>query len=101
LRYSRLAKRGLAEWYLSEGQLERALALYHELANVEETETQFRLVGLAGEAVVYDLLDQPEEVTKRLPKILTRPDLREMLGNALHEKVRELAAKYGKSAGEE
>lgn len=96
LRYSRLAKRGLAEWYVSEGQLEKALTLYHELAIVEETEAQFRLIGLAGEAVVYDLMGQRAEVASRLPKIVARPALRETLGNSLNEKVRALAAKYGK-----
>jgi serine/threonine-protein kinase len=94
LRYSRLAKRALAGWYLSEGQLDEALALYRELTNVEETEVQFRICGLAGEAVVYDRLDEPDQVASRLPRILATKDYQQMLDGDLRSEMQQLARKY-------
>lgn len=72
LRYARLAKGHLAWLYLQQDRLTEALALYQELANVESTEVQFHLQGLAGEAVVFDRLKKKDEVLERLPTDYSR-----------------------------
>ncbi len=48
LRYSRLAKQGLAKLYSEQGETKKAATLYRELVNVEPTEVQFRIVGHFG-----------------------------------------------------
>jgi eukaryotic-like serine/threonine-protein kinase len=91
LRYSRLAKKGLAAYYLENRQYESALELYQELANLEETEGQFRVQGLAGEAIVFDRLSRPSEAQERLARVLPR---REQLDEFLRGEVDQLAKKY-------
>jgi serine/threonine-protein kinase len=53
-RYSRLATKGLAGYYLSHRRFDDALALYQQLENVEDAEIDFKLAGIAGQALVYD-----------------------------------------------
>ena len=91
LRYSRLAKKGLAAYYLETRQHDEALRLYRELANVEETEGQFRTQGLAGEALAYDQAGRPAEVQQRLAQVL--PHLNQ-LDDFLRTEIEKLAAKY-------
>ena len=93
LRYSRKAQQGLATFYLARGQHDSALALYHELANVEETAIAFRTVGWAGEAIVYDLEKQEPEVRQRLQKIGVNGKLDEC-DRFLLDSVNGLIAKY-------
>jgi eukaryotic-like serine/threonine-protein kinase len=70
-RVTRIAKSHLATWYLQQNRLSESLALYHELANVEQTERDFRTLGIAGEAVVFDRQNQTEQVKERLPTLLS------------------------------
>jgi len=60
-RYARLAKRGLANFCVSNHRLSEALKLYEQLANVENAETDLQLSGIAGEAVVYHRHMQTEQ----------------------------------------
>jgi serine/threonine-protein kinase len=60
-RYARLAKRGLANFCVSNQRLSEALKLYEQLANVEDAETDLQLSGIAGEAVVYHRHMQTEQ----------------------------------------
>src|SRR5205823_8248952 len=57
--YSRLARRGRANWYVAERRLQDALKLYADLASVEDADLE--LSGLAGEAVVYHRFLQNEQ----------------------------------------
>ena len=47
-RYTRLARRGRANLYVAERRLPEALKLYEQLANVEDSETDLQLSGIAG-----------------------------------------------------
>ncbi len=91
LRYSRLAKKGLAAYYLENRQYDDALRLYQELANAEETEGQFRTQGLAGEAIIYDRLNRPADVQQRLAQVLPRLS---QLDDFLRSEIEKLARKY-------
>ena len=53
--YGRLADQQLARLYLHEGDYDRAMRLFKDFANLEETEESFRAFGLAGECVVLSL----------------------------------------------
>jgi serine/threonine-protein kinase len=95
LRYARLAKKGLAAHYLAADRLTEALALYHELAKVERTEADFRLAGIAGEAVVYDKLGQTDELPIRLAELSgARNDLANRIGGFLAREVNTLLEKH-------
>jgi hypothetical protein len=89
LRYARLAKGHLAWLYLQQDRLNESLALYSELANVESTEVEFRLQGLAGEAVVFDRLSRKDDVFERLPT-----DYTELKDPRLRAEIEALLAKY-------
>lgn len=92
LRYSRLAMKGLAQWHLSQGQPKQALPLFHQLALIDETAGQFRLVGLAGEVICYDRLGKPDEAQQRLAQVL--PRIRELLDSNLRSQLEALTEKY-------
>jgi hypothetical protein len=106
LRYSRLAKRELGNFYLSNQRLDEALKLYDQLESVEEAEVNFKLSGTAGVAVVNHRFSQQdldqasaqrrqEEVIKRLVKL--RPHEMELdlrLGGLLAGEVRKLFDEY-------
>ncbi|QDU28795.1 Serine/threonine-protein kinase PrkC [Anatilimnocola aggregata] len=93
-RLTRLAKGRLASWYVQENRFSEAYTLYHELASLEETESEFRLQGLAGEAVVLDRQDRKDEVRERLPTLnLNRAKL-SGLDTQLRDQVEALFSKY-------
>jgi hypothetical protein len=106
LRYSRLAKRELGNFYLSNKRLNEALTLYDQLESVEEAEVNFKLSGTAGVAVVNHRFSEQEqdeaamqrrqdEVIKRLVKL--RPHEMELdlrLGGLLAGEVRKLFDEY-------
>lgn len=94
LRVTRIAKSHLAALYLQQARLSEAFTLYHELASVEETERDFRTLGLAGEAVVLDRQNQAEQVKERLPTLLTNY-ARLPQENVLKPEVDALLKKYG------
>ena len=70
-RIVRAAKSHLAFWYLQEKRYADSFELYHELASLEQTEREFRALGLAGETVVLDRQEQEDEVKDRLPSLLS------------------------------
>ncbi len=92
-RLRRIAKAHLAAFYMQENQLSESYALYHELASLEETEKEFRALGLAGETVVLDRQSKTDEVRERLPRVIgTYDDLRQDIN--LRNEVDALLAKY-------
>jgi serine/threonine-protein kinase len=52
-RYVNLAQRRLAKLYLRDGELDKAMAAYTRLANLAETEVQYRAIGVAGQLAVF------------------------------------------------
>jgi tRNA A-37 threonylcarbamoyl transferase component Bud32 len=93
--WSHRATRRLGEYYLSQGKFDKALMAYQELAAAEETAQEFRTAGLAGEAVVYDLMNQREEVLARLPRLMTKDAEEQLLhDNFLKGEADRLKAKY-------
>ena len=101
LRYSRLAMKGLAAHYLSNNRLDEALQLYAQLANVEPSERDFHIVGIIGEAIIYDQLNEPEKVVERLVELqMPNTDLRH-IGEFLRAKLDSLTNKYSGQSQEE
>ena len=94
LLYSRMASRRLGEYYLNQNELDKALRVYQQLSTVEEREQEFRIAGLAGEAVVYDRRNQEGEVLKRLPRIMEQRD--QLMDSFLQGEVGRLATQYRK-----
>jgi serine/threonine-protein kinase len=103
--YARLAKRGRANLYVAERRLAEALKLYEQLANVEDSETDLQLSGIAGEAVVYhrylqaepdrqiqDLLDQ--QVIERLIRLRPEMNLDQRISGFLAGEVRQIIEEY-------
>ncbi len=89
------ATKRLGEFYVNQGKFEKALQAYQELASLEETAQEFRIAGMAGEAVVYDHLGNREEVIARLPKLVTKDaDVQLLHDNFLRGEVDRLRAKY-------
>lgn len=63
--YGRLASVRLGEFYLRESQYNDALNTFATLQNVEPTEREFRLIGLAGMAISYSRMDNRETATRQ------------------------------------
>jgi eukaryotic-like serine/threonine-protein kinase len=106
LRYARLARRGRANFYVSNHRLADALKLYEQLANVEDAETDVHLSGLAGEAAVYHRHMQTEQdrdvlkwlddqVVERLASLGPyEMDLELRIGGFLAKEVRAISDEY-------
>jgi hypothetical protein len=95
LRYARLATKGLAAQYLSANRYQEALPLYRSLANVEQSEADFQLAGIAGQAVIYDQLGDDQRATEYLAQLShARPNLQARIGGLLAGKVNELFEKH-------
>jgi serine/threonine-protein kinase len=94
LRIVRMAKGRLAGWYVQEQRLPDALGLYQELASLDETESDFRLQGMAGEAVTLDRLNNADEVRERLPTLNRNRAKIANFDSRLREQVESLFAKY-------
>ncbi|MDX1947592.1 MAG: protein kinase [Pirellulaceae bacterium] len=96
LRYSRLATKGLAAYYLSSNRLPDALALYERLAKVEPTERDFHLAGVAGQAVVYDRLGQDNKVVELLVELRASasPTIASRLGEYLRGELQKVIEKH-------
>jgi serine/threonine-protein kinase len=100
LRHARLATKGLARYYLENERLAEALQLYEQLAAVEPTEREFRLIGLVGQAVVYDRMGNKAKVREFLAQVEPyRNDLPPNLGEFLRKELETLVANYS-SQGE-
>jgi hypothetical protein len=105
LYYSRLASRGLANFYVSSQRYAEALKLYSKLAALDDPETDLQLSGLAGEAVVFhrfmqtekdqhivDWLDQ--QVIERLIRLRDEPNLDQRISGFLAAEIRQLLEEY-------
>jgi hypothetical protein len=58
------------------GEEDEALEYFNYLANLEgKTDVAFRIIGLAGQAVVLTLKKQPEEAAKKLAQVLPQSQL--------------------------
>jgi serine/threonine-protein kinase len=96
LRHSRLALKGLARYYMDNERYSDALPLYEELAGVEGADREFKLIGLIGQAVVYDQLKNDEKVHETLAKVA--PYLDELspddIGKTLDAQLKDLLKRY-------
>jgi hypothetical protein len=67
LYYHRRAEQRLGELYIERDEWDRALAVYEKLGDVNDDD-EFHIVGLAGQAIVYDQklkeLESNSELTK-------------------------------------
>jgi serine/threonine-protein kinase len=95
LRHSRLAMKGLARYYLDNERYSEALPLYEKLADAEPSEREFRLIGLIGQAVVYDHQGNKPKVLECLAQVQPYLDsLPPTLGDYLGEKLKTLIQTY-------
>lgn len=91
--YSRLSKQRLGRYYLQRDQLDKALAAYQQLAQVnDELALSFRTTGQAGEAVVYDRMGKPDEVKQRMIALGDKTNL--INDDVLQEEFGKLREKY-------
>lgn len=70
----RNSKARLGEFYLSQNRFEDALVVYKEMAGYEELAENFRVIGFAGQAIVYDNMTAEQfegQSEERLAKIKT------------------------------
>ncbi len=89
--YARLAKQRLAELYLRDDDLDQALVIFDELASLEQTETQFRTFGMAGQVIVYHRQGERGKVAELLPRII---DERGMLEPEMRATIESIAREY-------
>lgn len=96
LRYARLATKGLAAQYLSTGRLNEALPLYQQLADITEpSEADFRLAGIAGEAVIADRQGNGNRTIECLAQLSeARNNLQSRIGGYLAREVNTLFEKH-------
>lgn len=78
--YHRLAQSRLGEVYLSQRKLPLALEIYESLATSQDISEHFRITGIAGKAIVYDL---------------SSPDLFAGGESEKHQKIRECLSSIG------
>ena len=90
--YSRKTDVRLGEYYLEVGDYESALRYFDALADLAETEEEFRMTGLAGQAIVYDHVKE-EDSLKPLLLILQDKGTEKLLSDYLNQKVQEMLAR--------
>lgn len=79
------AKQQLARIYLNEGRLHQAMPIFKELAGLEDTETDLRAFGLAGQCAVLAMQKKDHEFALALDELwpirahLRDPFLRQMI----------------------
>lgn len=86
----------LGDLYLQSGQYPKAGAVFDRLARLEETEENFRLIGLAGQALVFDAQGDTDQVMQLLPEL--QKDLDKFMG-FMGDEVRRLLEKHRPAAG--
>ncbi len=74
LMWARLAKQQLALMYLKSDELDSALPLFRELADLEEEEKKFRAIGLAGQLLVQSRRGNQDEVRRLAIKLVPLRD---------------------------
>ena len=99
--YHRLAQSRLGEVYLAQRKLSQALEIYESLASYQDISDHFRITGIAGKAIVYDLSspdmfaggesEKQQKIRECLSKIGSRMDL---LNQFMREAIEEIRNKY-------
>ncbi len=85
------AKQQLALIYLREGEFDRAMTIFDELARLGEEQAEFRAFGLAGQCGVLSLRGQYQESNAILAQLLPLRDklvsepMRKLLENAVRK----------------
>jgi serine/threonine-protein kinase len=87
--YVRRARQQLALLYRNRNDLDRALAIYQELAEVEEQESDFKAVGYAGQMIVH--YERGETYLARQPLQMVI-ELRSRLDDQMGEEVDRIVA---------
>jgi serine/threonine-protein kinase len=92
LLYSRKADERLAELLIRENRLAEALEIYRRLEQLEPAEEHFRAIGMAGQAVIYDLQGKSDLARAKFAEVEPHRDqlnvfLRRRI-DALQEKLR-------------
>ena len=82
--YHRFAQSRLGEVYLSQRKLPQALEIYESLASHQDISDHFRITGIAGKAIVYDL---------------SSPDMFAGGESEKQQKIRECLSKHWLSTG--
>jgi hypothetical protein len=90
--YARRAKQELARHYLQREDLQLALRIFTELAELGPAEEEFQAFGIAGQAVVFAMQGRKEEAAK---KIATAWSLRRRLDRQMREEIERLARANG------
>jgi hypothetical protein len=89
--YHYRAKERLGELFLTKEEWQRALSIYQELEDAEDISQSFRVIGLAGQAIVYHHLQQTELSRRLLIGIIFELD---ELNEFMRGKVEELLQQY-------
>ena len=87
----RRSKQNLADFYLSQNRIDNAYQSYSELANLEETEVEFRMIGIAGQAIVHGLRGEKKELGSKLMEVW---DDKWRLEPKMVEELEKFAEKY-------
>lgn len=88
--WSRRALHQLGLLYLERGDLDRAYEAFDRLAKVEQQETHFRAIGLAGLALVHDQRNQLNELSERLAEVW---ELRDELDPVMRQEVEQIVVR--------
>jgi len=88
--YARRAKQQLARLLLKKDQLDRAMAEFTELAELEPTEEHFRAFGLAGQAIVLGLKGDHQASAAKIASVYP---LRRRLDPQMSEQIERLSQK--------
>ena len=98
LRYSRLAKKGLAAHLYSQGREREALEFYQQLYNVEPSEKSFHLGGAAGLAICYHKLHDKDKAAQYVGEVAKAEaqgsDLRQLIGEFLTHEIAQIFDEY-------
>jgi predicted Ser/Thr protein kinase len=89
------AKRRLGELYLREDERELALGVFNELAALEEIEEQYRIFGLAGQAIVYGRNGDREGLARTLPYLIdTDIEKQQLIDDLMRTEIQLLFLEY-------
>jgi serine/threonine-protein kinase len=85
------AKRRLGELYLRDGDLDRALGAFTDLAELDEGEEPYRTLGLAGQSIVYGRRQNRAQLAKTLPQLYNK---QQHLDDAMRSEIERLIREY-------
>lgn len=94
------ARQELAKIYLRHGQYDEALELFNELAELSGVERKLRAIGLAGQATIYGLREQYQDLQRVLdrsqPDDLTDDTMRMLVKETLLRNERQIEGRGAK-----